>query len=154
MSRTRLSRTWSHLAVPTSVRLLAGYATAIERNAGPELEAAGLADAAAKARQAAQLLAEVADQAKAHFEALRAAEAAKPAEPHGPRAMTPPDVERPPQGYRIRTRTVTTRTATGLHRGPEVQVVGVHGRILARFDLESQAEAWIADQVRKAGGQT
>lgn len=47
------------------------------------------------------------------------------------------------KGLTVRTRTVTTRTATGPHRGPEVQVIGPRGRVLARFDFTTQAEAWI-----------
>lgn len=52
----------------------------------------------------------------------------------------------PPGGFTIRTRVVTTRTATGPHRGDEVQVVGARGRVVAWFDLEHQARAWIASQ--------
>lgn len=47
------------------------------------------------------------------------------------------------RGFRLRWRTVTTNTATGPHRGPECQIIGERGRVLARFDLASQAEAWI-----------
>jgi len=47
--------------------------------------------------------------------------------------------------FTIRTRTVQTRTSSGLHCGPEVQVV--EGRkIVGRFDLVEQAERWIAER--------
>lgn len=47
--------------------------------------------------------------------------------------------------FTIRVRTVTTRTPTGPYRGPEVQVVEGR-RVVGRFDLTEQAEAWIARQ--------
>jgi hypothetical protein len=47
------------------------------------------------------------------------------------------------RGFKIRWRNITTRTATGPYRGPECQIVDARQRVIARFDLASQAEAWI-----------
>jgi len=50
-----------------------------------------------------------------------------------------------PRRFTVRLRNVQARTATGLYRGPEVQVV--EGRkVVARFDTSEQARNWINRQ--------
>jgi hypothetical protein len=57
-------------------------------------------------------------------------------------------VERPPGGFKIRERDRFEWSPKPGHRQgwTEFQVIGVRGRVVARFDLESQAEAWIMFQ--------